>query len=48
MDGLGYNIHGEPIVTMIDEWILEIYIRGHVRDCQVIYADEECISTSNG
>jgi hypothetical protein len=35
---LGNNVHREPIGAVVEEWILEIYIRGHVRDCQVVDA----------
>jgi hypothetical protein len=45
---VGNNIHGEPIGAVVEEWILEIYTRGHVRDCQVVDADEELISTAEG
>jgi len=41
MDGLGNDIHVEPIGAVVEERIFEIYTRGHVRDSQVVDADEE-------
>ena len=41
MDGLGNNIHGEPISAVVEERIFDIYVRGHVRHSRVIDADEE-------
>lgn len=33
---VGDNIHCESVGAMGDEWVLEIHIRGHVRDCQIV------------
>lgn len=33
---VGNNVHCEPVGAMAEEWVLEIHIRGHVRDCQIV------------
>jgi hypothetical protein len=32
------NIHYEPVSNVVEEWVLEIHICGHIGDCQVIDA----------
>ena len=36
--GIGNSVHYEPVRVMIEEGILEIYVRGQVRDCDVVDA----------
>ena len=35
---IGNSVHCEPVCVMVEEGILEIYVRGHVRDCHVVDA----------
>ena len=37
---IGNSVHCEPVRVMTEEGILEIYVRGHVRDCHVIDATQ--------
>lgn len=36
--GLWSNIHCEPISAMVEEWVLEIHICGHIGNYQVVDA----------
>jgi Icc-related predicted phosphoesterase len=38
IDGLWSNVHHEPVGDMVEEWVLDIHICGHIGDYQVIDA----------
>jgi len=37
--GMGNSVHCKPVRVMVEEGILNIYVRGHVRDCHVVDAE---------